>query len=104
MEFRRVFFRSIFSLAVILSFLLSGCGSNDDKLFTNLKKGDTGIDFRNILEEGEDLNVMNYSYFYNGAGVSVGDINNDGLQDVLFTGNMVKNRLFLNKGDRKSVV
>lgn len=89
------------SLAVILSFLLSGCGSNDNKLFTLMKKGDTGIDFRNILEEGQDLNVMNYSYFYNGAGVSVGDINNDGLQDVLFTGNMVKNRLFLNKGNLK---
>ncbi|WP_276361777.1 VCBS repeat-containing protein [Daejeonella sp. H1SJ63] len=89
------------ALAVVVSFLLSACGSNDNKLFTLMKKGDTGIDFRNILEEGQDLNVMNYSYFYNGAGVSVGDINNDGLQDVLFTGNMVKNRLFLNKGDFK---
>lgn len=54
-----------------------------------------------MLAESDDLNVMNYSYFYNGAGVSIGDINNDGLQDILFTGNMVKNRLFLNKGNLK---
>jgi hypothetical protein len=64
-----------------------------------LDEDDTGIDFRNMLRESDDMNVMNYSYFYNGAGVAVGDINNDGLQDLLFTGNMVKNRLFLNKGN-----
>jgi enediyne biosynthesis protein E4 len=45
------------------------------------------------------MNVLNYMYFYNGGGVAVGDVNNDGLTDVLFTGNMVKNRLFLNKGE-----
>lgn len=89
------------SFVALSALLLSACGNKDDKLFTELSKGDTGIDFRNMLAEGDDLNVMNYSYFYNGAGVSVGDINNDGLQDVLFTGNMVKNRLFLNKGDFK---
>lgn len=89
------------SFVAFSALLLSSCGNKDDKLFTELSKGDTGIDFRNMLAEGEELNVMNYSYFYNGAGVSVGDINNDGLQDVLFTGNMVKNRLFLNKGDFK---
>ncbi len=85
--------------AALLSLLLSGCTSKNDKLFTLLDEDDTGIDFRNMLRESDDMNVMNYSYFYNGAGVAVGDINNDGLQDLLFTGNMVKNRLFINKGN-----
>jgi len=90
--------KKIYAVA-LLSMILSGCSSKSDKLFTLLDEDDTGIDFRNMLREGDDMNVMNYSYFYNGAGVAVGDINNDGLQDLLFTGNMVKNRLFINKGN-----
>ncbi len=85
--------------AALLSLILSGCTSKNDQLFTLLDEDDTGIDYSNKLRESEELNVMNYSYFYNGAGVSVGDINNDGLQDLLFTGNMVKNRLYINKGN-----
>ena len=92
---KNLFFVFFFSLVI------TGCGSSDNKFFTLLDKGETDIDFRNMLAEGDELNVMNYSYFYNGAGVSVGDINNDGLQDIFFTGNMVKNRLFLNKGNFK---
>jgi len=90
--------RKIYYL-LVLSVVFVSCGEKDSKLFTKLSKGKTGIDFRNTLEETNELNVLNYSYFDNGAGVAVGDINNDGLQDILFTGNMVKNRLYLNKGN-----
>jgi hypothetical protein len=90
-----------FYLLFISIFLFASCGKDNKKLFTLLDKSDTGIGFRNMLVEGDDLNVMNYSYFYNGSGVSVGDINNDGLPDLFFTGNMVKNKLYLNKGNFK---
>ena len=81
--------------------VLFACGEDKSKLFTDLSHSSTGIDFRNLLVEDESLNVAHYIYFYNGAGVAIGDINNDGLQDVFFTGNMVKNRLYLNKGGMK---
>jgi hypothetical protein len=87
---------------LFLPFLfVSSCNNKSDKLFTLMDKSNTGVTFRNMLLESDEFNVMKYSYFYNGAGVAIGDINNDGLQDLLFTGNMVKNRLFVNKGGFK---
>ena len=76
-----------------------GCNQSDDKLFSKVSASASGINFKNTLIEDEEFNVLNYPYFYNGGGVAVGDINNDGLTDVFFTGNMVKNRLYLNKGN-----
>ncbi len=60
---------------------------------------DTGIDFRNDLTYTEDFNPYTYRNFYNGGGVAIGDINNDGLPDIYFTGNMSGNKLYLNKGN-----
>ncbi|MBN9381969.1 MAG: VCBS repeat-containing protein [Chitinophagaceae bacterium] len=88
-------------LLLALALLATGCGDRQETLFTQLDKDRTGIDFQNTLFDGEALNVLNYIYFYNGGGVAIGDINNDGLPDILFTGNMVHNRLFLNKGGFK---
>ncbi len=79
--------------------MLVSCRQSPTKLFTRLEGDDSGIRFTNQLKETADANVLNYSYFYNGGGVAVGDINNDGLPDLLFTGNMVPNRLYLNKTD-----
>src|ERR1700730_12396118 len=79
--------------------LLGGCKSDQSRLFTRLSSNSTGIKFKNILKENEQANVLQYTYFYNGGGVAIGDINNDGLPDILFTGNMVPNRLYLNKGN-----
>src|SRR6478735_2791592 len=79
--------------------LLQGCKEGSKSLFTKLSENHTGIGFKNILKENETANVLNYTYFYNGGGVAIGDINNDDLPDILFTGNMVGNKLYLNKGD-----
>lgn len=67
-------------------------------LFKLLPSSATGIDFNDSLTEGLNTNVLLYEYFYNGGGVAVGDVNNDGLQDIYFTGNVVDNKLYLNKG------
>jgi enediyne biosynthesis protein E4 len=68
-------------------------------LFTQLPSGQTGIAFVNEVEDSKDFNVFKYRNFYNGGGVAIGDINNDGLPDIFFTANMQKNRLYLNKGN-----
>ena len=87
------------SPAILLGLLfLCGCSQKSGKLFDQLSPEETGIDFVNRIKETEDGNVLNYAYFYNGGGVAIGDINNDGLPDILFTGNMSPNRLYLNKG------
>ncbi len=70
-------------------------------IFNKLDSSDSGITFSNNLTETDSLNYLNYAYMYMGGGIAVGDLNNDGLKDVFFTGNMVSNRLYLNKGDLK---
>ncbi len=70
-----------------------------DALFIRLTSSDCGIDFRNDVIDDSLFNEATYRNFYNGGGVAIGDINNDGLPDVFMTANQGKNRLFLNKGD-----
>ena len=70
-----------------------------DTLFTLLPSGKTNISFKNLVQESEVFNVLEYGYFYNGGGVAIGDINNDSLPDIYFTGNMVRSHLYLNKGN-----
>ncbi|WP_142784338.1 VCBS repeat-containing protein [Changchengzhania lutea] len=68
-------------------------------VFTAIPESHSKIDFENKVEENLDFNFLNYSYIYNGGGVAVGDINNDGLEDVYFTSNQNSNKLYLNKGN-----
>jgi enediyne biosynthesis protein E4 len=69
--------------------------------FKLLEANDTGIAFENTVTDQEDFNVLTYRNYYNGGGVAIGDINNDGLSDVYFTANMADNKLYLNKGNLK---
>ncbi|PPK87741.1 VCBS repeat protein [Neolewinella xylanilytica] len=75
------------------------CPGTTDTRFTLLPPERTNIDFRNDLEHTEAFNTYTYRNFYNGAGVGIGDLNNDGLVDLFFCGNMVDNRVYLNRGD-----
>lgn len=92
--------RIIYGLSVIL-LSLANCKNNKSELFKNPSVKETGLYFENKLTETDDLNILEYLYYYNGGGVAVGDINNDGLPDIYFSGNQVKNKLFLNKGNLK---
>jgi hypothetical protein len=84
----------------ILSIGFLSCKSGDDvQLFEKLPASKTHIDFTNQIKETPEFNILDYLYFYNGGGVSSGDINNDGLVDLFFTSNQGKNKLYLNKGN-----
>src|SRR4051812_33261644 len=93
--------RSLPIISIIASLLfLNGC-EQEKRLFTKLSLPDSGISFENKVTPTEDFNIIDYLYFYNGGGVASGDINGDGLPDLFFSGNQVKNKLYLNKGNLK---
>lgn len=101
----------IFIVSVLLMLLSCGTASEEDQIsnendtiqervgFELLSESQTGIGFVNAVKETEERNFFNFDYMYNGAGVAVGDINNDGLQDIYFTGNNTSDKLYLNKGN-----
>ncbi|MDI1304268.1 MAG: VCBS repeat-containing protein [bacterium] len=92
--------RIVVFLVFIVSF--SSCSKfNNDALFSKQESDDTGIKFVNKVVNGPKMNLFKYRNFYNGGGVAIGDINNDGLSDVYFTSNQGSNKLYLNKGDFK---
>ena len=88
-----------------LILLFSNCSKNNsenkDTLFTKLDSSATGVNFVNEVKNGPDMNIFKYRNFYNGGGVAIGDINNDGLPDIYFTSNQGTNKLYLNKGNFK---
>jgi len=96
------------SIALLSLFSFTSCVNNDkktsieadtNKLFSLLSSDQTHIDFNNTIIENERANIISYQYFYNGGGVAIGDLNNDGLDDIYFSGNMTKAKLYLNKGN-----
>lgn len=94
-------FKFLFSSCIVACVAIS-CSVPEKKgktLFTTMASDRTGINFANTLPFDEEFNIYTYRNYYNGGGVALGDVNNDGLLDVYFTGNIQPNKLFLNKGD-----
>ncbi len=79
----------------------NGKNTNQDSYLKLKDAKETGVDFANMLTDNSALNIIEYLYYYNGGGVAVGDINNDGLDDIYFCGNQVSDKLYLNKGALK---
>ncbi len=93
--------KNIFILTLIL-LQLQGCKNQEnqqDTLFDKVPLEISKVTFKNTLIPTKDMNILDYLYFYNGAGVAVGDIDNDDLVDVFFTSNQGENKLYLNKGN-----
>ncbi|MEO6980791.1 MAG: VCBS repeat-containing protein, partial [Mucilaginibacter sp.] len=87
-----------------IAFLLCmGCFFSCKKptLFQQISSSHSGITFNNTIAENDSINPLDIVNIYNGGGVGIGDFNNDGLQDIYFTGNRVANKLYINKGDFK---
>ena len=97
----------IISLLLSVTFYLSSCKPEKkeqyipvpDPMFVKLDSTQTGIGFINEVEDGPEYNILTYRNFYNGGGVAIGDINNDGLPDVFLTANLGDSKLYLNKGN-----
>lgn len=82
-------------------FFLSCQSSSNEKLFVDLTAEETGLDFSNKLSNSPEFNMIDYLYYYDGGGVAVGDINNDGLSDIYLVSNEGNNALYLNLGEMK---
>ncbi len=89
-------YKLLFSLLAFSVFLIS-C-KQDKTLFTKVRADQSGIDFNNEIKETDSVNVLDFENVYNGGGVGAADFNNDGLTDLYFSGNLVSNKLYLNKG------
>ena len=87
----------IASIGTALLLTMAGCQRGGQQ-FDEPGPEKTGVRFTNAIEENDALNILDYLYFYNGGGVAVGDIDNDGLPDIFLSGNQVKNKLYRNKG------
>lgn len=97
--FKRLF---LFSFVIGLTGLVSCKKSGvENPLFSIQENKDLGINFTNTLNEQDKTNVFTFRNYYNGGGVAIGDINNDGLNDVYLTSNQGGNKLYLNKGNWK---
>ncbi len=89
------------SLLFLLFNLFLSSEIKAQKLFTKLESDESGILFNNIIEDTRESSILLYSNFYGGAGVGIADLDNDGLQDIFFPGNLVADKLYKNQGNLK---
>src|SRR5574343_941435 len=99
-------FNRNFLWLLLLGSLFNGCSdsdsdSNEETVFESIPSDESGITFVNNVPENDSLNQFTYHYLFNGAGVGMGDINNDGLNDLYFASNSGSSVLYFNKGDFK---
>ena len=87
------------TLAAAMAAVIGCAPAQEPTLFELLSPKTTGVTFANTLPEDSSFNILNYLYYYNGAGVAVGDVDNDGLPDLYFSSNLGPNALYLNKGN-----
>lgn len=96
--------KKIYKYLPLISILLFSCKKEIQRpalFFEMVNSKESGINFSNDLTDTNDLNIVEYLYYYNGGGVAIGDINNDGLDDIFFTANQLPDRLYLNMGNMK---
>jgi hypothetical protein len=100
MKFKSYIFSSFFGLVFLVS-----CQKTEvekkDALFQIVPSSESGVTFSNDLQFDESFNIFTYRNYYNGGGVALGDVNNDGLLDIYLTANLGENKLYINEGDFK---
>lgn len=94
-----VMYKVLVGFLFVFTCLAVGCTKTEEALFVPVNTGKSNMDFVNGVVFTNDLNIVEYLYAYNGGGVAIGDINNDGLPDVYLSANQLENRLYLNKGN-----
>jgi len=99
---KRVFISClVFGFALLLAIASCNKKKTNEKIFALIPTQQSGVNFINENTESDSQNILDYLYFYNGAGVASADFNNDGLEDLYFVSNQGENKLFLNKGNLK---
>ncbi len=97
--FRKLSMSRILLFSLLILILSISCKEPIPKRFSRVPSSQSGITFSNTLQDTPQLNILNYLYYYNGAGIISADFNNDGLIDLFFTGNQTTSELYLNRGD-----
>lgn len=91
------------TITFFVAFFSIGCEyrQNEETLFVSLSDKVSGVNFINKIKTSDSINILNYEYLYNGGGVGIGDFNNDNLPDIVFSGNQVESKIYLNQGNLK---